>query len=420
MTKLVNEHLWLKQILKQLNLVEEMDQPNGFTRLGYSAEERQAKEAFKSIAKELDLITYEDAAGNYWAVWEIDEDAPTIAMGSHLDTVYNGGGYDGVVGVLTALAAIKFLQEKEFKPKKNLAIIVFSCEESARFGISTIGSKSLSGLLNKKDVANITDAEGVSIKEAVNQYGLNWADIDKASLQTGNIEQFIEVHIEQGKKLLENQKEVGIVHSIARPTRLIITCKGMTNHTGTTEMKDRHDALIAIAPLVNEVENMTNTLNERSSRPIVATVSTLSLEPNAMNMIPGTVTLGVDIRSTNENLKDDLVKQIKELIEKIEQTRKVSIEMNKIADDLPLELDGEVQKKLLQACKEFGLSSMMMDSGAGHDAMNMSHICESGLLFVPCKDGVSHNPQEYTAISNISKGAKVLMQYIKNQTEKEV
>lgn len=417
---MLNEHLWLEQTLKQLNLSNDMNQPNGFTRLGYSAEERQAKEAFKSIAEELDLITYEDAAGNYWSIWKIDDTAPTIAMGSHLDTVYNGGGYDGVVGVLTALATVRFLQEKEFKPKKNIAIIVFSCEESARFGISTIGSKSLSGLLNKKDIANITDAGGTSIAEAINQYGLNWDNIGESSIPSGSIEQFIEVHIEQGKKLLEDKKEIGVVHSIARPTRFLITCRGMTNHTGTTEMKDRYDALSAIAPLINEVESMANRLNERNSSPIVATVSTLSLEPNAMNMIPSTVTLGVDIRSTNGNLKDELIKQIKEFIKKIEHTRQVAIEVNKIADDLPLELDRGVQKNLLQACKEVGVSSLIMNSGAGHDVMNMSHICESGLLFIPCKDGISHHPQEYTAISNISKGVKVLMQYVKNQTEKEV
>lgn len=395
-----------------------MNQPNGFTRLGYSKEETDSKKEFKSIAEDLNMITYEDFAGNYWALWRVDKEAPIVAMGSHLDTVYNGGGYDGVVGVLTALAAVKKLKDKGFKPKKNIAVVVFSCEESARFGISTIGSKALSGLLDTQALAAITDKNGISIKEAVNQSGLNWEDIKKASLHSKKIERFIEVHIEQGKKLLNSGKEIGIVHKIARPTRFIVSCKGVTNHTGTTEMKDRQDALSAIAPLISEVEKATNNINDRSSNPLVATVSTLSLTPNAMNMIPGEVSLGIDIRSTDKLLKNELVNTIKDFIENIEQTKNVDINLNKIADDLPVELNEDIQEELFLACNKVGFTSMKMNSGAGHDVMNMSSICASGLLFIPCKDGVSHNPQEYTAVSNILNGTNVLAQYIEDNINK--
>jgi len=411
---LISDNLWVEETLKKLNLVKDMNQSNGFTRLGFSKEENEAKKEFQSIAKDLNLMTHEDAAGNCWALWEVDKAVPIVAMGSHLDTVYNGGGYDGVVGVLSALTAVKRLKDKGFKPKKNIAIIVFSCEESARFGISTVGSKALTGLLDKNEVANITDENGISVREAVNQSGLNWGKIEKASLDAEKIEQFIEVHIEQGKKLINNKKEIGIVHRIARPTRFIINCEGLTNHTGTTEMKDRQDALTAISPLINGIEKTTNQINEKNASSLVATVSTFSVKPNAMNMIPGKVSLGIDIRSTDSSLKNELVDYIRSFVEKVKRSRNVAIKVNKIADDLPVELNEKIQENLFNSCNKVGFSNMKMNSGAGHDVMNMSHICASGLLFIPCTEGISHNPREYTSVSNILKGTKVLEQYLED------
>lgn len=164
---------WLEEKLLELNGTETMQVPDGFNRLSFSKEEADAHRQFIKIADELELTRYEDEAGNKWAVWEVDAEAPTVAIGSHLDTVCNGGGYDGVAGVLCALAAIKVLKGRRFLPAKNIAIICFVSEESARFGVSTIGSKAITGKLDKKELAAVTDSAGLTVKKAMEEFGIN-------------------------------------------------------------------------------------------------------------------------------------------------------------------------------------------------------------------------------------------------------
>ncbi|MDS9471474.1 Zn-dependent hydrolase [Sporosarcina pasteurii] len=408
---------WIQETLLQLNLTNDMNQPKGFSRLGYTKEEQDAHEQFRVIAQNLGLETHQDSAGNQWAVWKVDENASTIAAGSHLDTVYNGGGYDGVAGVLTAFAAVKILKAKQFKPVKNIAIVAFACEESARFGVSTIGSKAVCGLLNTDRVANLKDTNGITLQEAVNDSGLNWQDIQEAELATDAFEQFIEIHIEQGRLLEKTRKDIGIVRAIAQPTRLLITCEGMTNHTGTTPMNDRQDALVAIAGLISHVESAALQMNERQSIPVMATVSTIKASPNAMNMIPGQVVIGVDIRSTNADLKQEMVEVILSFIQHTEVKRSVTFHIETLADDPPIQLDINIQGVLAELCEELNLSSMIMDSGAGHDAMNMAKRWPSGLLFIPCRQGISHHPDEYTDSQSLLNGAKLLAAYFSKCNE---
>lgn len=405
---------WIEKTLLQLNLTVDMNQPKGFSRLGYTKEEQAAHEQFRVIAQHLGLKTHQDQAGNQWAVWQVDENTGTIAAGSHLDTVYHGGGYDGVAGVLTAFAAVKILKEKQFQPAKNIAIVAFACEESARFGVSTIGSKAVCGLLDTNRVANLKDTNGITLEGAVNHCGLNWGNIQDAKLPTDAIEQFIELHIEQGRLLENTQKEIGIVRAIAQPTRLLITCEGMTNHTGTTPMNDRQDALVATAGLISHVENAALKINAQQSIPLMATVSTIKASPNAMNMIPGQVVIGIDIRSTNAVLKQEMVEMIQTYIHETEVRRSVSFHIETLADDPPIQLDSKIQEVFTELCEDLNLSSMVMDSGAGHDAMNMAQRWPSGLLFIPCNQGISHHPAEYTDSQSLLNGAKLLAAYFRN------
>lgn len=402
---------WIEDNLLRLNLTIHMNQPWGFSRLGYTKEEQAAHEQFRLIAQELGLTTHQDQAGNQWALWQIDKNAGTIAAGSHLDTVYNGGGYDGVAGVLTAFAAVKMLKDQQMQPVKNIAIVAFACEESARFGVSTIGSKAVCGMLDTDRVATIQDKNGITLEEAVNDCGLNWQTIQEAKRPTDALEQFIELHIEQGRILENTQIEIGIVRAIAQPTRLSITCEGMTNHTGTTPMDERQDALVATAGLISHVENVALQINERQPTPLMATVSTLQLSPNAMNMIPGQVVFGCDIRSTDAALKQDLVKSIQKFIKQTELEKSVSFHIKTLADDLPIQLDENIQEIFTKLCEELNFSSMIMDSGAGHDAMNMATRWPSGLLFIPCHEGLSHHPAEKTDTTSLLKGAQLLAAY---------
>lgn len=402
---------WIEETLLQLNVTDDMNQPKGFSRLGYTNEEQSVHQQFRLIAQDMGLKTFQDQAGNQWAVWQTDENAGTIAVGSHLDTVYQGGGYDGVAGVLTALAAVKVLKEKQFQPVKNIAIVAFACEESARFGVSTIGSKAVSGLLDANRLASLQDSDGITLEEAVNACGLNWHSIQEAELQTDALEQFIELHIEQGRQLENAKKEIGIVRAIAQPTRLLITCEGMTNHTGTTPMNDRQDALVSTAGLISHIENVACQINDRQPVPLMATVSTIKASPNAMNMIPGRVVIGVDIRSSIVDLKQEMVNTIRTFIQKAEVERSVSFHIEVLADDSPIQLDPDIQEVFSELCEELNLSSMMIDSGAGHDAMNMAERWPTGLLFIPCRQGISHHPAEYTDSQHLLNGAKLLAAY---------
>ncbi|WP_173918255.1 M20 family metallo-hydrolase [Halobacillus sp. Marseille-Q1614] len=409
-------HKWLEEHLNQLNLVKELDFENGFTRLGYSPDEKQAHEEFYKIAQSLDLEVDQDAAGNLWAVWKAEEQAPLIAIGSHVDTVHSGGGFDGVAGVLTGLAAIKHLKDTGFSPRKNLAVVCFASEESARFGVSTIGSKAVSGLLDKNDLESITDADGTTIKEAVESFGLSWDDIDQAELSEDLLESFIELHIEQGTQIEEHTADVGIVRGIACPVRLKVTASGMANHTGTTPMNRRADAFAAAAPLINFVEEEANLINEEQEIPLVATVSTVSLSPNAMTVIPGEVELGIDIRSVDDSLKHNLAKKIKDFCKNSEEQRSgVTIKVDTLVDNASVFLDDEVQKKLIAASSELGMKHLAMDSGAGHDVMNMANKWRSGLMFIPCEKGISHHPKEYASTEDLWKGTQVLAQYLRNE-----
>lgn len=407
---------WIKDKLCDLNVTKTMESSDGFTRLGYTREELMSHHHFIEIANQLGLNTYRDKAGNQWAVWLVDKKAPTIALGSHLDTVYNGGGYDGVAGVLCALAAIKMLKEKGFEPRKNIAVICFISEESARFGISTIGSKAVSGQLDKLYLAAVTDNEGISIKQAVEDMDLKWEDMDQAGLQLDELEQFVELHIEQGKQLQESNSDIGIVEGIARPIRLKVLVEGMANHTGTTPMIQRQDALVAIAPLVGYVNEEALKMNNTETSQLVATVSTVNVEPNAMTIIPGKVELGIDIRSVDDDLKTRLANKIKTYCQEAEKKHHVSITVTTLVDNNSVTLDNKTKQKLIDICNHLGFKTRVMDSGAGHDVMNMAEKWPSGLIFIPCQDGISHHPDEFTSTVNLINGTKVLEGFLQTET----
>ena len=409
---------WIEEKLLEINLVDSMNQIEGFSRLGYTKQEQQAQMQFQSIAQSIGLTTHQDVAGNQWALWEVDNKAGWIATGSHVDTVYNGGGYDGAAGVIASLAAVKMLKDELYAPQKNIAIIAFACEESARFSVSTIGSKAICGLLDKDKIATFEDIDGITVKKAITNFGLDWDTIQNARLENHQLDLFIELHIEQSTRLEKSKKEIGVVRAIAQPTRLLITCIGRTNHTGTTPMNERQDALVSIAPLISFIEESAIEINTKQTVALVATVSTIHNSPNAMSMIPGEVVLGIDIRSTKAELKRELVNKIEQFVQSIESNKPVSITIKTLVDDQPTQLDQEIQKTLTRICEKLDLSSMSLDSGAGHDVMNMAKRWPSGLLFIPCRDGISHHPLEHAKIEDLLKGSRVLAEFLKETSNK--
>ncbi|WP_330949323.1 M20 family metallo-hydrolase [Virgibacillus sp. MG-45] len=410
---------WLEEKLNALNGASPQKQVKGYTRLSYTKEEKAAHQAFISIATELGLKTSQDEAGNQWAIWEVAASLPTIAFGSHLDTVNQGGGYDGTAGVLCALAAVKQVMDKNILPKRNIAIICFASEESARFGISTIGSKAITGRFSIDEYAEIKDVHGITLPEAIKQFGLDWERVPQAEIPRNRLESFVELHIEQRMELETKELDIGIVHGIACPVRLQIKAKGMANHTGTTPMENRQDALVALAPLIAYVEQQAMQLNRTSKHPIVATVSTVKVTPNAMNVIPGKVEMGIDIRSVDDEKKRKLASMIASFCKELASERNISIEVHPFVDTDSVLLDYHMQQELSDICTELGLRHCTMNSGAGHDVMNMAAKWPSGLIFIPCKDGISHHPQEYASISALANGTQVLARFIERAGDKD-
>ncbi|TLS38707.1 M20 family metallo-hydrolase [Pseudalkalibacillus caeni] len=407
---------WLEKSLLALNTTNTMDVAEGFTRLSFSPEEKASHAQFLEISRDLGLQTHQDKAGNQWAIWEVDQAVPTVAVGSHLDTVTSGGGYDGVAGLLSGLAAVKELKDKQFLPKKNIAIICFVSEESARFGVSTIGSKALAGILDKEETGLVADKDGITIKKAVEEFGVEWEGIDEAELPAESLDCFLELHIEQGTQIEENKADIGIVKGIACPVRLKVTVKGMANHTGTTPMHNRKDSFVAIAPLVNFVSDRAKQISEVNKDPLVATVSTFELKPNVMNVIPGEVELGIDIRSVDDSSKRQFAVEIKEYCRRVVKEQKVEIIVSTLVDNDSILLDTGMQKKLADVCDDLGLKKHFMNSGAGHDVMNISAKWPSGLIFIPCRAGISHHPDEFASIEDMAKGVQVISGFLQRET----
>jgi hydantoinase/carbamoylase family amidase len=410
---------WLEQHLHQLNLVQDMNQPQGFTRSGYSLEEWEAHDVFKKIAEELGLTVRRDPAGNLMARWNSEKhnnSLPAVTLGSHLDTVKGGGGYDGVAGILCALAAIKELRDNGFQPDYPIEIICFASEESSRFPISTIGSKAMSGIIDPDELEKVKDEAGYTIKQAVESRGLNWDTIRYAEREENEIKSFVELHIEQGLRIENAGADFGVATAVACPIRLNVQIEGKMGHTGTTPMGMRQDALVAAASLITFISEKAEQLSNESQYPIVATTSKLLLKPNAMNVIPGTVELGIDIRSVDDVLKEKFKALIEEKCTSIEKENNVKIKIDVLVHNASIHLDEGLSIKLKEIGESLGFRCLIMESGAGHDVMNMSKKWPSSLIFIKCRDGLSHHPEEYAALEDLRLGVDILVGYLQQET----
>lgn len=408
---------WLIEHLQRMNMTEALVRPEGFTREGYTSEETSAMAVFKEIAQELGLAVRVDAVGNIIARWEVPGgEKAAVATGSHLDTVPNGGAFDGGAGVVCSLGAVKLLKEADFNPIRPIEVICFRSEESSRFGVSTIGSKAMSGLLDPA-IGTLKDQHGTTLAEAVESQGFRWEDLRKAKRSKEELKSFVELHIEQGMHIAEHEKNYGIVKGVACPIRLAVTFNGKAGHTGTTPMDRRQDALAAAAPFVSFVQETALQLNDVYEKPLVATVSTLTASPNSMNVIPQTVTAGVDIRSVDDLLKKKMADAIQSEVARIEQVTGVSVTIEVLVNNPSVLLDETIAEQLFDAGNQEAYLAHRMDSGAGHDVMNMAQMWPSGLLFIPCKDGLSHHPDEYATVEDLKMGSELLARYLMEATK---
>ena len=331
-------------------------------------------------------------------------DLPVVMVGSHTDSVPNGGNYDGVVGVLSAIEAVRSMTEDNVEHDHTIAVVDFMCEESSRFGAATLGSKAMRGELTLDDLHRLVDKKGISIYEALQSRNLNPDGIETMEY-TRPVKAFTEIHIEQGKVLEHEQKKIGIVTGIAAPERFYVTIRGNADHSGATPMNLRHDALCGASKIILGIEEIASMQEEP---PVVGTVGVVEVVPGAMNVIPGAVKLGVDIRSISKVARDSVVTLIKEFIDVICEKRGLSYTIEPIAQDHPVAMHPAMIREIDGAVKAVDVEYMTMPSGAGHDAMHWADVVPTGMIFIPCREGISHNPAEFADMADIITGVKVL------------
>ena len=331
-------------------------------------------------------------------------DLPAVMVGSHTDSVPNGGNYDGVVGVLSAIEVIRSMIDDGYEHDHTIAVVSFMCEESGRFGNATLGSKAMRGELTLQDLHHLVDKQGISLYEALKGRNLNPDGIETMAYKRP-VKSFTEIHIEQGKVLEHEQKTIGIVTGIAAPERFYVTIRGNADHSGATPMNLRHDALCGASKIILGIEEIASMQEEP---PVVGTVGVVEVTPGAMNVIPGAVKLGVDIRSISKVAHNSVVTLVKEFIDITAEKRGLSYTIETIAQDHPVEMHPAMIREIEEAVKSVGVEYMTIPSGAGHDAMHWAEVVPTGMIFIPCRDGISHNPAEFAEMDDIVTGAAVL------------
>ena len=331
-------------------------------------------------------------------------DLPAVMVGSHTDSVPNGGNYDGVVGVVSDIEVIRSMIDDGYEHDHTIAVVDFMCEESGRFGNATLGSKAMRGELTLQDLHHLVDKQGISLYEALKGRNLNPDGIETMAYKRP-VKSFTEIHIEQGKVLEHEQKTIGIVTGIAAPERFYVTIRGNADHSGATPMNLRHDALCGASKIILGIEEIASMQEEP---PVVGTVGVVEVTPGAMNVIPGAVKLGVDIRSISKVARNSVVTLVKEFIDITAEKRGLSYTIETIAQDHPVEMHPAMIREIEEAVKSVGVEYMTIPSGAGHDAMHWAEVVPTGMIFIPCRDGISHNPAEFAEMDDIVTGAAVL------------
>jgi ureidoglycolate amidohydrolase len=375
------------------------------TRIVFTPTDRTARTWLKDRCKAAGLILRDDAIGNTFARWVgTDARAPVVGTGSHVDAIPNAGKYDGVVGVLGGLEAIRALQQSSFRPKHSIELLIFASEEPTRFGIGCLGSRLLSGTLSSHDAKKLTDNDGASIDQVRLNAGLA-GELDEVKLPNSYYKAFVELHIEQGPILEREHNPLGIVERIAAPASLRITIEGSGGHAGGVLMPDRRDALCAAAEIILAIENAAKTSGAIDT---VATVGICEVFPSAVNSIPARVRLSVDIRDTGLHRRDGVMRALDEACQATSAKRQVEIKKELLNADAPAESSSAIVAALSDACEKHAFPFLRMVSRAYHDSLFISRIAPMAMLFIPCRNGYSHRPDEYASPEDIARGALVL------------
>ncbi|KAA6463023.1 M20 family metallo-hydrolase [Acidobacteria bacterium AB60] len=380
-------------------------EPPVVTRVVFGEADRRARAYVKGLCADAGLTVTEDAIGNTFARWVgTDPHLGPIGTGSHIDAIPNAGLYDGCVGVLGGLEAIRTLQKLGFRPRRSIELVIFTAEEPTRFGIGCLGSRMMAGALGAEAARTLRDNEGRGLEELRQAAGFT-GPLESIPLSAGRFAGFIELHIEQGPELERKGIDVGLVTHIAAPASVRILMEGEGGHAGATLMPGRRDALAAAAELILALEN-----GARSTGAIdtVATVGVCEVFPGAVNSIPSRVRLETDIRDIEAARRDGVIAALHGACDEVQKRRGVKISWELVNADPPATCDPAILAALEASAKAAGRSYQMMVSRAYHDSLFMARVAPVAMLFIPCRGGISHRPDEYAAPEWIGAGVHVL------------
>lgn len=392
------------KITDRLNSLADKTRKNGeIWRAAYTEEYSTAKKMIKEWMYEAGLRVYEDSVGNVFGRIEGQEKA-TIITGSHLDTVKNGGKYDGAAGIITAIAAVGVLIKEKNKPQKSIEVAALIEEEGSRFASAYIGSKCITGQLEAEDLDE-KDLEGITLYDAMKNSGHSPDDFKKACRK--DISAFIELHVEQGPKLEKQNKQIGIVSGIVGIYSYDIEIKGKQNHAGTTPMDMRIDPVTAAADFILKISSFAKECSETAT----VTFGSFNAKPGMSNVIADSVALSLDLRDGTGGVMKKIDLKVREEIKNLIKNG-FSVNFVKRCDEEPVMLSYEIINKLCEVAKTKGIEYMKMDSGAGHDSQIFAETVPTGMIFIPSHRGISHSPKEYTRDEDLIIGAEFLKEVL--------
>jgi N-carbamoyl-L-amino-acid hydrolase len=397
----------IDRLIAELNKLAQISQaePPVVTRVVFSEADLRARAYVKSLCQEAGLEVHEDAIGNTFARWHGTEpNLAPIGTGSHIDAIPNAGLYDGCVGVLGGLEAIRVLQQLGFKPRRSVELVIFTAEEPTRFGIGCLGSRMMASVLSPTQALTLRDKEGSSLEELRAHAGFGGA-LESVALARGRFHQFIELHIEQGPLLEQEGIDLGLVTHIAAPASMRILIEGEGGHAGGKLMPGRKDALAAASELILALEAAAKSTGAIDT---VGTVGVCEVFPGAVNSIPSRVRLETDIRDIDAARRDGVIDTLKTACAEVAQRRGVLIKTEMVNADPPATCDPAILDAMDQAAKAANKSYKKMVSRAYHDSLFIARISPVAMLFIPCRGGVSHRPDEYASPEWIGSGVHVL------------
>lgn len=407
---MLNQQSYIERCVNELAEITEQDSP--YTRLVFSQEFDKAREWLRFEFEKLDLTVRTDNAGNLIGSYKSGElTDKKVMIGSHLDTVKSGGRFDGVAGIVASLAILKEFRENNVQLPFDIELYDYLGEELNDWNISCLGTRAMTGLLDD-EILRRTDGAGRVLKNEIDRVGGNSDKLAEMFECFANVIACFELHIEQGRVLERTEKDIGIVKSIPSISRHSIQINGRAGHSGTTLMNERKDALVGASQLITFINNEATKISGEANRHFVATIGKIDNYPNAATIIPSKVEMLLDLRVVEANQRKEFLNRLRVEVEAVSLSKEISVKFCDVAYSPFVELNQDLNSLIEKSIRAEGHSYVYMDSGAGHDTAHLARVAPASMIFIACKDGLSHCPEEFALIEDIQKGAEVISRSI--------